>query len=58
MAALGAENRHHVVTDMLVDAAAIGLDPVNQLEVTIEQRLSLLGADLSRQTREACEVRE
>jgi len=35
MAALGAENRHHVVTDMLVDAAAIGLDPVNQLEVTI-----------------------
>src|SRR5262249_41657141 len=54
-----AENRHHVVTDMLVDSAAIGLDDaVDQLKVAVQQRMSLLGADLGRKAREACQVRD
>src|SRR5262245_11818659 len=43
------ENPHYVVTNMLIDATAITLDdPVDQVEVPIEDGVRLLGANLRR----------
>ena len=53
------KHRHDVVAHMLVDRAAVTLDDaVNHLEVTVEERMGLLGAEFARKLGVARDVGE
>jgi hypothetical protein len=54
-----AEDRHHVVADVLVDVGAVSHDnTVHGLEITVQQAMGFLRAKLVRQLREARQIGE